>query len=111
MQCSEVGGRVVHGANGLGRGGSEVLEATGAAGMGDDLGLWEELVPPAVVTVVMGVEQSRWCGWMHLGVQAPEPPRQCQVVERVDNETTAGGDQPRVREAETLAALHACEGV
>ncbi|MEZ5136283.1 MAG: hypothetical protein R2699_14815 [Acidimicrobiales bacterium] len=83
-RCQQLGRRV----------GAEPL---GATTVGDDLGAGHQLVPEAVVAVVMGVDEPAGHVRMHGGVQVQQLLRGRQVPERVDDQAAARGDEPGVR--------------
>ena len=75
--------------------------------MADDLGLGEELVPPAVVAVAVGVDHAPRRCLPHPRVGIHQPSRVRQVPEGVDDEAAAAVDQPRVAGAEAAVRLEA----
>src|SRR5207249_2649000 len=111
-------------AEGLHELGPLLAELRRAEPMPDDLGVGEELVPPAVVAVAVGVDDPPGGPLPDAGVGVDQLPGVGQVPEGVDDEAAAAVDEARVAGAEAaiglearvdvsreLAELHATTGV
>src|SRR6185369_8258579 len=78
-----------------------------AAAVADDLGVPEELVPPAVVAVVMRVHHPCRRPVPDPGVGLDQAPRVRQVPERVDDQPAPAVDEAGVARAEAAIGLEA----
>ena len=106
-QSGQAGGRVLHSGHCCGLRGGELVKPLGAAGVGDDLRVLEDLVPPAVIAVVVGVDHSGRGLGMHFGVQIGHLGGEPLVVEGVDHHATSSSNETRVAPAQAPVGLQA----
>lgn len=105
LEVAQVLGWIDQRANGLSLRRQEMMEAVGTATVTDDLGVGEQLVAPAVIAVVVGVEQPLRGIGVHGGEKVDHALRKPQVVERVDNEAATARDQAGVAPPEAAVFL------